>query len=104
MRYAKNETAIAPAVLPPGGTVTVRALHQDSNTLLALSTDQAVETVLPGVWQFPLSNITTQISGFAQLVFEFTHSPSGQKDYVKMAVRGVYDEITKTRKLVAALL
>lgn len=104
MRYAQYENPIAAAVLPAGGTVSVQVLHQDSNTFLTLSSANAVPTAIAGVWQFPLSNITTTINGFAQLVVVFSHTPSGNRDFVKIVVRGVIDEITKTRKLLGAVL
>ena len=103
MRYAQFENPIAAGVLPPGGVVTVRVLSQESNTLLALSSNVAVESVISGVYQFALSNISTSILGFAQLVVEFKSS-AGATDYCKIVVRGYVDEVTRTRKLVGALL
>lgn len=103
MRYSGSETPIVPAVLPAGGAVTVQVIHQETNTLLALTTPAAQATPVPGVYQFSLANISTPILGLAQLVIVFTHE-SGQQDYVKVAVRGVMDDIRKTRRLVGALL
>lgn len=103
MRYAQYENPIAAAVLPAAGSVTVQVLRQDTNTVLALSSNVAVESAIPGIYQFPLSNITTPITGFAQLVVVFSHNSGGQ-DYAKLVVRGVVDEITKIRKLLGAVL
>lgn len=104
MRYASYESPIAAAVLPTAGSVIVRVLRQDTNVLLALASNVAVESALAGLWQFPLDQITTPIVDFAQVVVEFTHTPSGAKDYAKLVVRGVIDEITLTRKLLGAVL
>jgi hypothetical protein len=102
MRYAQFENPIAAGVLPTGRAVTVRVLNQDSNTLLTLSSNVATESQLPGVYNFPLSNITTPILGFAQIVVEF--SAGDKQDYCKLVVRGYVDDVTRTRKLVGALL
>ncbi len=103
MRYAASETPIVAAVLPAGGAVTVQILHQEANTLLSLTTHAAQVTPLPGLYQFSLGNIVDGITGLAQLVVVFTHE-TGKQDFVKVVVRGVYDEISKTRRLVGALL
>lgn len=104
MRYDQFENPIAAGVLPSGGAVTVRVLSQDSNTFLTLSSNIATESVMPGVYQFALSNISTPILGFSQLVVEFRHSDGSSKDYCKIVVRGYVDEVKKIRKLVGALL
>jgi hypothetical protein len=77
-------------------------LHQETNTLLSLTTHAAQATPIPGLYQFSLGNIVDNIIGIAQLVVIFTHD-SGKQDFVKVVVRGVYDEIAKTRKLVMGL-
>lgn len=99
MRYATPEPPIVPAILPTGGSVTVQVLHQEANAVLALASNAAVESALPGVWQFSLSSITSPPVDFAQLVIVFTHS-SGEKDYAKVAVKGVLDEIVNIVRLV----
>jgi hypothetical protein len=111
MRYAGWETPIAVAVLPAAGVVRVQVLEQLSNSLLALATDLATLTPIApnpkdgmGLWQWPLTNIADAIVGFAQLVIVFHHEESGARDFCKMVVRGVIDDITKTRRLVATLL
>jgi hypothetical protein len=103
MRYAQFENPIAAGVLPTGRAVTVRVLSQESNTVLTLASNVAIESVLGGVYQFALSNISTSILGFAQLVVEFKAN-TGETDYCKIVVRGYVDEVTRTRKLVGALL
>jgi hypothetical protein len=110
MRYARDEVPVAPAILPATGTARVWVLDQITNTLLNLTTDQAVMTVLPAdqegntLWQWPLTNIVDidQIT-YAQLVIAFEHD-SGVRDYVKMQVRGILDEISRIRRLVSATL
>lgn len=104
MRYTQYENPIAAAILPAAGAVTVQVLQQDTNQLLALSTANAVESVIPGIYQFNLSNITTPITDFTQIIVVFSHALSGQHDYAKLIVRGYVDEISKIRKLVGALL
>lgn len=103
MRYTGIENPIVAAVLPAGGTCTVEVLRQDTNALLLLTSVFAAESAVPGLWQFNLANIVTDIDGFAQLIIVFTHS-GGEKDYAKVVVRGYVDEISKIRKLVSATL
>jgi hypothetical protein len=99
MRYASTEPPIVPAILPTGGSVTVQVFHQDANALLTLSTSAAVETAVPGLWQFSLSNVTNPPAGYAQLVVIFSHS-SGAKDFAKIVVRGVLDDTKKIIQLI----
>jgi len=108
MRYARHEAPIAAAVLPAGGVVTVQVLAQETGTLLSISNNHATQTpmLLGGgraVWQWSLANIATPIDGMLQIVVGFVHS-SGDDDVSKLVVRGYVDDVTKTRKLVTALL
>lgn len=103
MRYAQYENPIAVGVLPSTGSVTVEVLHLETGSVLPVATNQASLAAVAGVWTWPLSNINTVLEGYAQLVVKFTHS-SGQYDYSKFVVRGVLDEISATRRLVATLV
>lgn len=103
MRYSGKETPIVPAVLPAGGTVTVQVVHQEANALLALTSNLAVATPIAGLYQFSLANITDPPLGLVQMLVVFTHS-GGDRDYVKVTARGVIDEISKTRRMVATIV
>ena len=109
MRYAKNEFAFAPAVLPEGGTVNVTVWNQNASALVLLSNSSASQTLLPVdgegqvIWEWSLENIQNPIDGMAQLIIQFDHS-TGVTDRVKLVVRGYVDNVTKTYKLTSALL
>lgn len=110
MRYSAAETPFAVGILPAAGTVKVYAVNQNTRALLTLVSDDAELLPVPpdatglGVWQWSLANISTPITGFAQIVVVLVHQETGNRDYCKIAVRGVLDVITKTYQLVSALL
>lgn len=105
MRYEQREIAVACGVLPTGSAVTVRVLDLNNDVILATSISTAVESpLMPGLYRFVLSNITTPITGFLQVVVEFKVIATGERDYAKILLRGYVDDVTKTRRLVGSLL
>lgn len=105
MRYAQHEVAVACGVLPTGSAVSVRVLDINNDVLLPTSTGVAVESpVMPGLYRFALSNITVPITGFLQVVVEFRVVATGERDYAKILLRGWVDDVTRTRRIVGALL
>ena len=108
MRYDKSEAPIPAGVLP-AGIVTCEVLDQTSNTLLGLTSNVATQTALSSVggkrvFQFPLSNLSTPITGFSQLLVQFKHEDNQHGDICKVMVRGYVDKATSTLKLVGTLL
>lgn len=108
MRYDKSEAPIPAGVLP-SGNVTCEVLDQSSNTLLGVSSNIATQSALSAVngkriYQFPLSNIETNITGFAQLLVLFKHENNIDFDICKIMVRGYVDKVSATLKLTGTLL
>ncbi len=105
MRYAQHEVAVACGILPTGSAVSVRVLDINNDILLPTSIAVAQESpVMPGLYRFALTNITTPIVGFLQVVVEFRVIATGERDYAKLLLRGWVDDVTRTRRLVGALL
>ena len=106
MRYSDFENPTAVGILPTGlGPVGVEILCIETGTLLALSDDRAQESaVMPGVWQFPFTNIVDPILGFTQVVVKFTLLSTGDVDYSKLVLKGYVDDVRKTKILVATTI
>jgi hypothetical protein len=107
MRYSGGESPFAVGILPAAGTVKVYAVNQNTNALLALTSDVAALCPVPpdsaglGVWQWSLANVASPPAGFTQIVIVFYHVETGARDYCKITVKGILDVITKTHQLVS---
>lgn len=73
MRYKLNEDVTLIGSLPSSSTVTVRLVNMDNDTLVALTTDVCVESVVvPGVYRWNTSNISTPLEGYINCYYEMT--------------------------------
>lgn len=111
MRYTRAETPIAVGILPASGTARVTVYDQVTDALLNLTNDMAAMSPIPPdangnltAWNWSLANIADPITGLAQLLIAFDHQETGLRDYCKICVRGVMDEITQTRQLVSTIV
>ena len=73
MRYKTSENVTLGALLPIGATVTIRVLNLDTDTLIGVSSNACVESlVIPGVFRWTTSNIVDIVTQYTTLYYEMT--------------------------------
>ena len=73
MRYKLSEDITLIGKLPSAGTVTIRVLDLETDTLISLASDSCTESaIISGLYRWGTSNISSTITGYKNLYYEMT--------------------------------
>jgi len=98
MRYLIGEDTHLVGLFESGKTITIQILNLDTNALFELTTNQCIESSIPGVYIFPTSNIINKPDSYTNCFYKM-EDDTGNYFVGKFVLGGYPDYIDTILKI-----